>query len=64
MFWITLSRSYVRQQALELLEQYLMRGRAYILATVKKTDILEDTQTENLRGTNDLTTGTQSELNF
>lgn len=37
----------------ELLEQYLMRGRAYILTylhntTVKKTDILEDTQTENL----------------
>lgn len=48
----------------ELLEKYLMRGRAYILATVKKTDILEDTQTENLRGTNNLTTGTQSELNF
>lgn len=64
MFWITISRPYVRQQAYELLEQYLMRGRAYILATVKKTDILEDTQTENLRGTNDLTTGTQSELNF
>lgn len=46
-----------------------MRGRAYILTylhntTVKKTDILEDTQTENLRGTNDLTTGTLSELNF